>query len=70
MVIDGYSIGDYSVVSHWWLFYLTRSQLLEGPKCESQTEDNGKARRRGTLPSSQHFKGVKGGECARALGWD
>jgi hypothetical protein len=39
---------------------LTRSQLLEGPKCESQKEDNGKARSRGTLPSSQHLKGVEG----------
>jgi hypothetical protein len=31
---------------------VTCSQLLEGPNCESQTEDNGKARSWGTLPGS------------------
>jgi hypothetical protein len=50
-----------------WLV-LTCSQLLEGPKFESQIEDNGKARSRGTLLSSQHLKRVKG--CAGASGWD
>jgi hypothetical protein len=39
---------------------LTRSQLVEGPKYESQTENNGKARSRGTLFGSPHLKGVEG----------
>jgi hypothetical protein len=47
---------------------VTRSQFLEGLKCESQTKDNGKARSWSTLPSSQHFRGVEG--CAGAPGWD
>jgi hypothetical protein len=51
-----------------FMLLLTHSQLLEGPKCESQIENNGKARSWGTLPGSQHLKGVEGR--ARALGWD
>jgi hypothetical protein len=47
---------------------LTCFQLLEGPKCESQTEYNGKARSQGTLLGSQHLKGVEG--CAGAPRWD
>jgi hypothetical protein len=47
---------------------VTQSQLLEGPKCESQTEDNKKARSQSTLPGSQHLKGVEGR--VGALGWD
>jgi hypothetical protein len=47
---------------------VTRSQLLEGPKCESQTKDNGKSRSQGTLLGSQHLKGVEGH--AGAPGWD
>ncbi len=47
---------------------VTRSQLLEGPKCESQTKDNRMVRNRGTLFGSQHFRGVKGR--ARAPRWD
>jgi hypothetical protein len=31
---------------------VTRSQLLERLKCESQTENSKRARSRGTLPSS------------------
>jgi hypothetical protein len=37
---------------------VTHSQLLEGLKCESQTENNGRVRSQGTLPSLQHFGGV------------
>jgi hypothetical protein len=33
-------------------FVMTRSQLLEGLKCESQTENNGRIRSWGTLPGS------------------
>jgi hypothetical protein len=44
------------------------SQLLEGLKCDSQTENNRKAKSWGTLPNSQHLKGVEG--CARAPRWD
>jgi hypothetical protein len=40
---------------------MTCSQLFEGPKCESQTENSGKTRSRGMLPGSQHFRGVEGG---------
>jgi hypothetical protein len=47
---------------------MTRSQLLEGLKCESQTENNGRAKTRGTLLGSQHFGGVEGR--AKAPGWD
>ncbi len=47
---------------------VTRSQLLEGPKCESQTKNNVKAKSRGTLPGSQHQKGVEGR--VRASRWD
>jgi hypothetical protein len=47
---------------------MTHSQLLEGLKCESQTENNGRTRNRGTLPSSQHYRGVEGR--AGAPGWD
>jgi len=42
--------------------------VLEGLKCESQTENNGRARSRGTFPGSQHFGQVEG--CAGAPGWD
>ncbi len=38
--------------------YMTHSQLLEGLKCESQTKNNGRARSRGTLPGSQHYRRV------------
>jgi len=44
------------------------SQLLEGLKCESQTENNKRAKSWGTLLGSQHFGGVEGH--AGALGWD
>jgi len=37
-----------------------RSQLFEVLKCESQTENNKRARSQGTFPGSQHFGGVKG----------
>ncbi len=47
---------------------MTHSQLLEGLKCESQTEDNERIRSRGTLPSLQHYKGVEGR--VGAVGWD
>jgi len=47
---------------------MTHSQLLEGFKCESQTENNGRVRSRTTLPGSQHFGGVKG--CAGTPRWD
>ncbi len=47
---------------------VTHSQLLKGLKCESQTENSGRVRSRGTLLSSQHFGGVKGR--AGAPGWD
>jgi hypothetical protein len=39
---------------------LTRSQLLEGLKCESQIENNGRGRSWDTLPGSQNFRRVKG----------
>jgi hypothetical protein len=45
-----------------------RSQFLEGLKCESQIENNGRVRSWGTLLGSQHFGGVEGH--ARASGWD
>jgi hypothetical protein len=47
---------------------LTHSQLLEGLKCESQTENNERAKSRGTLLGSQHYRKVQGR--ARAPGWD
>ncbi len=47
---------------------MTCSQLFEGLKCESKRENNGRAKSRGTLPSSQHFRGVEGH--ARAPRWD
>jgi hypothetical protein len=47
---------------------LTRSQFLEGPKCESQTKNNKKARNRGMFLGSQHLKGVEGR--VGAPGWD
>jgi len=47
---------------------MMHSQLLEGFKCESQTENNGRVRSQGTLLGSQHFRGVKGH--AGAPGWD
>jgi hypothetical protein len=47
---------------------LTHSQFLEGLKCESQIENNGRVRSRGTLFGSQHFGEVEGH--AGALGWD
>jgi hypothetical protein len=47
---------------------MMRSLLLEGPKWESQTENNGKGRNRGTLLGSQHLRRVEG--CAGALGRD
>jgi hypothetical protein len=46
---------------------VTRSQLLEGLKCESQIENNGRAKSRGMLPGSQHFKRVEGR--AGVSGW-
>jgi hypothetical protein len=49
-------------------YHVTHPQLLGGLKCESQTENNGTTRSRGTLPSSQHYRGVEG--CAGAPGWD
>jgi hypothetical protein len=49
-------------------YYLTHSQLFEGPKSESQTEYRRKGRSRGTLLGSQHFRRVEGH--AGALGWD
>jgi hypothetical protein len=52
--------------SMWAL--LKHSQLLEGFKCESQTENNGRIRSRGTFPNSQHYRGVEGH--AGAPGWD
>jgi len=39
---------------------VTHSQLLEGLKCESQTENNRKARSRGTFLGLQHFGRVEG----------
>jgi hypothetical protein len=47
---------------------MTHSQLLEGPKSESQIEDNGKTRSRGMLLGLQHFRRVEGR--AGAPGWD
>jgi hypothetical protein len=47
---------------------MTRSQLLDGLKCESQTKNSERVRSRGTLLNSQHFKGVEGG--AGAPGWN
>jgi hypothetical protein len=47
---------------------LTHSQLLEGFKCESQTENIGRTRSRGMLPSSQHYRGVEGR--VGTPGWD
>jgi len=39
---------------------MTSSQLLKGLKCESQAENNERARSQGTLPGSQHLGGVEG----------
>jgi hypothetical protein len=36
---------------------VTHPQLLEGLKCESQTENSGKARSRGTLPGLSLWRG-------------
>ncbi len=38
---------------------LTHSQFLEGFKCESQIKNSRRIKSRGTLPNSQHFRGVK-----------
>jgi hypothetical protein len=43
-----------------FLSHLMRSQLLEGLKCESQTENNERVKSWGTLPGSQHFRKVEG----------
>jgi dTDP-4-dehydrorhamnose reductase len=47
---------------------VTRSQLLKGLKCESQTKNSGKTKSQGTLLGSQHFRGVEGR--VQILGWD
>jgi hypothetical protein len=47
---------------------MTHSQLLEGLKCESQTENNGRVRSWGTLSGSQHYTRVEGR--VGAPGWD
>jgi hypothetical protein len=47
---------------------MTHSQLLEGLKCESETEDNERIKSWGTLPGSQHYSEVEGR--AGAPGWD
>jgi len=39
---------------------MMHSQLFEGFKCESQIENNERAKNRGTLLDSQHFGGVEG----------
>jgi len=52
----------------WYRPFMTHFQLLEGLKCESQRENNGRVRSRGTLSGSQHFGGVEG--CAGASGRD
>jgi len=44
------------------------SQLLEGFKYESQTENIGRIRSQGMFLGSQHFEGVEGR--AGAPGWD
>ncbi len=36
---------------------VTHSQLLKGPKCGPQVENNVRRKSRGTLLSSQHFEG-------------
>ncbi len=46
--------------THWQQLLATCSPLLEGLKCESQTEVNKRIRSRGTLPGSQHYRGVEG----------
>ncbi len=45
-----------------------RSKLLDGLRCDSQIENNKRAKGQGMLLSLQHFGGVKGR--ARAPGWD
>jgi hypothetical protein len=52
-----YFIHVYSLIlfkSYTWSNWLNmmHSQLLEGLKCESQIENNGRVRSRGTLPGS------------------
>jgi hypothetical protein len=47
---------------------LTHSQLLEGLKCESQTENNGRTKSHSTLFGSHHYRGVEGR--VGTLGWD
>jgi len=47
---------------------MTHSQFLEGFKCGSQIENNGRARSWGTLLGSEHFGGVEGR--AGTPGWD
>ncbi len=44
------------------------SQLLEGLKCESQIENNGRARTWGTLPGSQHYRGIRGACWSSGMG--
>jgi hypothetical protein len=55
------------VLSHH-VHNLTCSQLLEGFKCESQTENSGNTRSPGTLLGLQHYRGVEGH--AGAPRWD
>jgi hypothetical protein len=43
-----------------WNSSLTHSQLLEGFKWESQIENIGRMKSRGTLLGSQHYRGVEG----------
>ncbi len=47
---------------------MLHSQLLEGLKCESQTENSGRVGNWGTFFGSQHYRRVEG--CAKVLGWD
>jgi hypothetical protein len=49
-------------------YSVTHSQLLEGLKCESQTENSGIIKNQGTLVGLHHFERVKGR--VEALGWD
>ncbi len=48
--------------------HVTHSQLPEGLKSEFQTKNSERARSRGTLHGSQHYRRVKGH--AGAPGWD
>jgi hypothetical protein len=47
---------------------MMHSRLLEGLKCESQTDNNERIKSRGTLLGSQHYRRVEGRAKAPGMG--